>query len=94
MSFFVECQARGGKVLFELRLLPFVWHGQVCVFVECQARGGKVLFEHRLLPFVWHWLGAKAGQELGGGFVVGVLGDELTGECFFEDGLAQSLGLL
>lgn len=39
-------------------------------------------------------MGADAGQQYRRRFVVGVLGDELTGKCFFEDGLAQSLGLL
>jgi hypothetical protein len=31
-------------------------------------------------------------QQCGGGFVLGVLGDELAGEGFFQDGLAQGVG--
>ena len=33
-----------------------------------------------------------AGEELGGGFVGGVLGDEFAGEGAFENGLAKGFG--
>ena len=38
--------------------------------------------------------GADAFEEDGGGFVVGVLGDEFAGEGFVEDGLAEAGGTL
>ena len=36
--------------------------------------------------------GADAFEKDGGGFVVGVLGDELSFEGFFQDGLAEGGG--
>jgi hypothetical protein len=39
-------------------------------------------------------IGADAGEEGGGGFVGGVLGDEFAGERLFQDGLAQGFGFL
>ena len=37
-------------------------------------------------------VGLDAGEEGGGGFVFLVLGDEVAGEGFFQDGLAQGVG--
>ena len=37
-------------------------------------------------------LGLDAGQKGGGGFVIWVLVDEVAGEGFFQDGLAQGVG--
>jgi len=38
--------------------------------------------------------GLDAGEEGGGGFVGGVLGDEAAGEGLFQDGLAQGFAEL
>lgn len=57
-----------------------------------QARDGKQAFAWGAAHGRLGAGGADAIKEDGGGFVVGVLGDELAFEGFMEDGLAEARG--
>src|SRR5574343_446249 len=73
------------------------------VWVCMIGLGDKAVYNNSIsagfLPFAWlfhaiQFLGADAFEQRAGGFVVWVLFDQLTAESFFQDGLAQRLGLL
>jgi len=65
------------------------------VSVTAKCQGDSTLVKR--LPFAAGLrglgaLGLDAAQQGGGGFIAGVLGDEVAGEGFFQDGLAQGFG--
>ena len=68
----------------------FPWHG----FLSCRLRLAVCALHRGGLTGAFLALGGDALQQLGGGFVLRVLRDELAGKGVAKNGLAQRLRAL